>query len=122
MKNGFTSTKKKSNMKSNGNELVFTGKIINAKSNGVMVYENNEKFVVVKVKFINIDTNEKIWVEYHIIRTNPDIESVKIDRESLFNWTFRRGNTYHIRANNVFGKYIEKIYSVQELYFELADP
>jgi len=113
--------KKISGTESDGNELVFIGKIINVRSNGIVVSKNNERFVIVNVNFVNIDTNERIWIEYHIMRTNPDIESVKIDRESLFNWTFRIGNIYHVRAKNVFGKYIEEIYSVQELYFEMAD-
>jgi hypothetical protein len=108
------------------NDIEFMGEVVSANTNGEEVLEGNEKYVKIVVVFSVVKSSmlkvgDRIEVEYHIMRTTPDIESVQSDKNSLLNWTFHEGNVIKVQAKRSGKIYIDCIYSIQELNIEWAD-
>jgi hypothetical protein len=109
----------------NHEDLVFSGEILNAETDGSLIIEGGEKYIRIDVWFRVVDAlqsklkeNDEILIEYRIMRTKPDIESLSADKDVLLNWEFHKGNVMRVFAKFIDGKYIEKIYSVQQVYIE----
>ncbi len=103
-------------------DVHFIGEIVSAETDGKLIRKNGERFVIVSVVFSVIDAddafkkeNAEFEIKYQIMRTDPDIESLRIDKTSLLDWTFHKGNIYKVDAEYRNGNYVERVYSVQDL-------
>jgi hypothetical protein len=106
-------------------DITFIGEVLHAETDGKLIDVDGEKYVILKAVFRVIDIKSasvkregEIEIEYHIMRTSPDIESLKVDPKSLcqlLSWEFHKGNWLRVVAEYLNGKHVDKIYSVQEL-------
>jgi hypothetical protein len=107
-------------------DIVFIGEVVSAKTDGKLIVDNGEKYVKVDAVFRVVEIirgaseerTGEIEIEYRIMRTDPDHESLKVDKKSLqqlLNLEFKPGNWHKILATYINKKHITKIFSVQQL-------
>ena len=100
--------------------IEFLGEIKSANTDGNIIVENDEKVVKVMVIFRVISsevrlTSDEILIVYYINITNPDSETIDINRDSLLKWTFHTGNIFKVRATRKNGVLMEQVFSEQDL-------